>query len=193
MGLSKTRFINFRMGKSFQIVTENTEALTELLKDIWLSSERREEKLWFVLFLSFLHSHYMQYRNNAETAKTTLRSNQLISIFPVIKAEKQIIPKLVPKTTIYYARGFYESWTRTGHIGNEWIVSALWYQRLLAAGGDLTWGCWLQHLYILMLPGLPHSVKAGSPGACHKKREPGLTTIMWHTASFCCTLLVRTA
>lgn len=99
MGLSKTRFIIFRMGKSFQIGTENTDALTELLKDIWLSSERREEKLWFVLFLSFLHSHYIWDRNNAETTKTTLRSNQLISIFPVIKAAKQIIPKLVPKTT----------------------------------------------------------------------------------------------
>lgn len=53
MGLYKTRFINFRMAKSFQIVAQNTEAFTELLKDIWLSSERREEKLWFI-FVSFI-------------------------------------------------------------------------------------------------------------------------------------------
>lgn len=36
-------------------------------------------------------------------------------------------------------------------------------------------GIWLQHLYILTLPGLPHSVTAGSPGECHRKREPDLT------------------
>lgn len=37
------------------------------------------------------------------------------------------------------------------------------------------WGCWLQHLYIFTLPGLPYSVRAGSPGECHKKRDPDLS------------------
>lgn len=62
-GLYNTRLINFGMAKNFQIVPQNTEALTEFLKDILISSERRKEKLCCVflvcLFVSFLHSHYM--------------------------------------------------------------------------------------------------------------------------------------
>lgn len=184
-GLYKTNSINFRMGKNFPVVTQNMEALTELLK-VYLAlqlEERREIMVWFCLFHFYIRITYNR-GTYAETNEATLRSSQLIPVVPVIKAAKNLSQNSVHKATIYYAHRFYESGIRTEHSRNG--LSLLWdVWRLLQSQWRLELyykvsktGCWREEETLSGAVGWTSLCFLGSltmwglhpKGECHRQR-----------------------